>query len=44
MSKRSIVTIGAIAVFVVTVCGVAVHFHGHQLWNALLMLHGRHPQ
>ena len=43
MSKRSIITVSVIATFVVTVCGVAWHFHGHHLWNALLQLHGQQP-
>lgn len=41
MSRRVVLLVVIVAV--VASLGVFFHFHGHQLWNALLVMHGRHP-
>ena len=42
MSKRSIVA-SLVVVLIVVVIATALFFHGHSLWNALLVMHGRRP-
>jgi hypothetical protein len=39
MNRRTVVLVVIVAA--VGVFGVLFYFHGHQLWNALLVMHGR---